>query len=96
MNEQDLILALQRGDESAFAELIARHEKKVYNLCLRMLANEHEAEEAAQDAFLPCPVAEHRRFPRREQPVHLALPSCLQCLHRSDAQKPPRSKQRFH
>lgn len=52
MNEQDLILALQRGDESAFAELIARHEKKVYNLCLRMLANEHDAEEAAQDAFL--------------------------------------------
>ena len=52
MNEQDLILALQRGDESAFADLIARHEKKVYNLCLRMLANEHDAEEAAQDAFL--------------------------------------------
>lgn len=52
MNEQDLILALQRGDESAFADLIARHEKKVYNLCLRMLGNEHDAEEAAQDAFL--------------------------------------------
>ena len=52
MNEQDLILALQRGDESAFAELIAQHEKKVYNLCLRMLGNAHDAEEAAQDAFL--------------------------------------------
>ena len=52
MNERDLILALQRGDESAFAELIALHEKKVYNLCLRMLGNEHDAEEAAQDAFL--------------------------------------------
>ena len=52
MNEQELILALQRRDEQAFEALITRYEKKVYNLCLRMLGNEHDAEEAAQDAFL--------------------------------------------
>ena len=52
MNESELIQAAQRGDESAFEQLVRLHEKKVYGLCLRMCGNAEDAAEAAQDAFL--------------------------------------------
>ena len=48
MNEQELIARLQRGDESAFEELIRLYEKKVYTLCVRMCGSAEDAEEAAQ------------------------------------------------
>ena len=52
MEEKDLILRCQRGDEAAFEALIRLHEKKVYALCRRMCRDEDDALEAAQDAFL--------------------------------------------
>ena len=52
MNESELIHAAQRGDESAFEQLVRLHEKKVYGLCLRMCGNAEDAAEAAQDTFL--------------------------------------------
>lgn len=36
----------------AFETLVRRYEPTVYRTCLRFLGNHHEAEEAAQDAFL--------------------------------------------
>jgi RNA polymerase sigma-70 factor (ECF subfamily) len=47
-----LVKRAQEGDESAFAELVRRYERKAYNICYRMLGNEDEASEALQDAFL--------------------------------------------
>ena len=52
MEERELILRCQRGDESAFEALLRAHEKRVYTLCRRMCRNEDDALEAAQDAFL--------------------------------------------
>lgn len=52
MEEKDLILRCQRGDEAAFEALIHLHEKKVYALCRRMCRDEDDALEAAQDTFL--------------------------------------------
>ena len=52
MNEQDLSLRMQEGDETAFEALVRLYEKKVYTLCRRMCANEEDAQEAAQDTFL--------------------------------------------
>ncbi len=52
MEENELILRCQHGDEAAFEELIRLHEKKVYALCRRMCRSEDDALEAAQDAFL--------------------------------------------
>ncbi len=52
MDEGKLIRAAQRGDEEAFEQLVRMHEKKIYNLCLRMCGNAEDAAEAAQDTFL--------------------------------------------
>ena len=52
MNEQELILRTQEGDETAFEALVRLYDKKVYTLCSRMCISEEDAQEAAQDAFL--------------------------------------------
>jgi RNA polymerase sigma-70 factor, ECF subfamily len=47
-----LVERAQQNDDAAFAELVRRHERRVYNICYRMLGSEEEASEALQDAFL--------------------------------------------
>jgi RNA polymerase sigma-70 factor, ECF subfamily len=47
-----LVERAQQNDDAAFAELVKRHERRVYNICYRMLGSEEEASEALQDAFL--------------------------------------------
>lgn len=52
MTVDELVQAAAGGDEDAFAQLVALHEKKVYNLALRMCGNPEDAWDAAQEAFL--------------------------------------------
>ena len=52
MTVEELAVRAGRGDEDAFAELVRLHEKKVYNLALRMCGNPEDAADAAQEAFL--------------------------------------------
>ena len=40
------------GDHRAFSGLVEAYQTPVYNLCYRVLGNPHDAEEAAQEAFL--------------------------------------------
>ncbi len=47
-----LVNRAQQNDDSAFAELVRRYERKIYNICYRMLGNDDEASEALQDTFL--------------------------------------------
>jgi len=42
----------QRGDCQAFEELVARYQKKVFNLAYRILGDYEEANDLAQDAFI--------------------------------------------
>jgi RNA polymerase sigma-70 factor (ECF subfamily) len=46
------VLAARRGDSNAFASLVRAVQRPVYGLCLRLLANDAEAAEVAQEAFL--------------------------------------------
>lgn len=50
--ERACIRDVLAGDVEAFRPLVEVYQTQVYNLALRMLGNEREAEDAAQDAFL--------------------------------------------
>jgi len=50
--DNSVIHACQKGDKAAYAVLVERHYKGVFALCLGMLGNIHDAEDAAQDAML--------------------------------------------
>ena len=39
------------GDEDAYRRLVERHSRAVFRLAFRMLGNEHDAEDAVQEAF---------------------------------------------
>src|SRR6202046_3461133 len=50
--EQELILSVQRGQHELFYELVKPYERRVYAAALAILRNEHDAEDAAQEAML--------------------------------------------
>jgi RNA polymerase sigma-70 factor (ECF subfamily) len=53
--EQDdtaLVTASQAGDQDAFALLVQRHQRRVFNLVYRMLQQYEEANEVTQETFL--------------------------------------------
>ncbi|MBQ2830641.1 MAG: sigma-70 family RNA polymerase sigma factor [Oscillospiraceae bacterium] len=52
MTELELVRAARAGDEGAFETLVRTHEKKIYNLCLRLCGNSDDAADAAQEAFV--------------------------------------------
>jgi RNA polymerase sigma-70 factor (ECF subfamily) len=51
-SDEELLAAHLRGDRDAFGQLVGRHERRVYGICLRMLGNREDAQDAAQEAFL--------------------------------------------
>lgn len=51
-NEEVWLARAKNGDSSAFGELVEAYQDAVYNLCLRMLGDPYEAEDAAQEAFI--------------------------------------------
>jgi RNA polymerase sigma-70 factor (ECF subfamily) len=51
-SDESLLAAHLKGDPRAFGELVSRHERRIYGLCLRILGNREDAEDAAQEAFL--------------------------------------------
>lgn len=50
--DERLIQNAQKGDLPSFNTLVTRHERTVYNVCLRMLRDSGLAEDATQDTFI--------------------------------------------
>jgi RNA polymerase sigma-70 factor (ECF subfamily) len=50
--EQELIQSVQRGQSELLYELVRPYERRVYAAALAILRNEHDAEDAAQEAML--------------------------------------------
>jgi len=51
-SDHDLIRAAQAGKESAFEELVRRHEERAVRVALSLVANREDARDLAQEAFL--------------------------------------------
>jgi RNA polymerase sigma-70 factor (ECF subfamily) len=51
-NEAEIIARAQAGDTGAFEMLVTEHQTYVFNLAVRVLGNEQEAEDVAQEAFV--------------------------------------------
>ncbi|MGE0132480.1 MAG: RNA polymerase sigma factor [Blastocatellales bacterium] len=52
LSDYELAQASGRGDMKAFETIYERHHRRVYSLCLRMVANATEAEDLAQEVFI--------------------------------------------
>ena len=50
--EQHLIQRALKGDQEAFAALVTEHQRYIYNLALRLLKDEEEALDLAQETFV--------------------------------------------
>jgi RNA polymerase sigma-70 factor (ECF subfamily) len=50
--DKELTLSFQRGDRGAYDSIYQRHSARVRAICLRMLADPQDAEDAAQETFL--------------------------------------------
>lgn len=52
MTEQELVHSAQKGDTSAFGQLVEAHQSKIYTLCYRMTGNAEDAADLTQEVFL--------------------------------------------
>ena len=48
----EFINKLIKGDTKAFERLVRENQNKVYAVCMNMLKNPHDAQDAAQDTFI--------------------------------------------
>ena len=51
-DDANLIERLKQGDQAAYAELVEENAGRIYRLALRMMGNEHDAEDVLQETFL--------------------------------------------
>jgi len=51
-SDEELVRRFKEGDREAYAEIVRRYQHRVYGLCLRWMADDHIAEEVAQDVFV--------------------------------------------
>jgi RNA polymerase sigma-70 factor (ECF subfamily) len=51
-SDAELVRRAKAGDLTAFEKLVTKYERRVYSLALRMLRQEHDAEDVTQQAFL--------------------------------------------
>ena len=52
MDETDLLVKARAGDQRAFAELVTMHRTHVWAVCLNIVGNQADAEDAMQDTLI--------------------------------------------
>src|SRR5262249_36151159 len=87
-SEAELVRRAQRGDEAAFASLVAAHERALYTLAARMLGSADDARDAVQEALLRAWLA----LPRFRGDAQLSTwlyRICLNAVHDQLARRRP-------
>lgn len=83
--DENVIYACRQGDRAAYAELVKRHYRHVFAVCLGMLANVHDAEDIAQETMLKG-LANLRKLAKPEQfeswILRIARNLCIDLLRR--------------
>jgi len=51
-SDDNLVARLKAGDQAAYAQLVEENASKIYQLALRMMGNEADAEDVLQETFL--------------------------------------------
>lgn len=69
LTDAELVESIQRGDRSAFQELVGRYERAVWARAWQILQNYHAAQDATQDAF----VEAFRRIGQLRRPASFGL-----------------------
>ncbi len=75
----DLLTQALAGERAAFGTLVRRHQRSVYSLALRMLADRHAAEDLAQEVFLQL----YRNLSAVSSEAHLAFWLRRVTMHRA-------------
>lgn len=66
-DDRELMRDAQAGDDDAFAQLVRRHQKRIYHVAIHLLRDGAEAEDIAQETFVRA-YASRARFDGRSQP----------------------------
>lgn len=75
----DLLTRALAGERAAFGALVRSHQRSVYSLALRMLADRHAAEDLAQEVFLQL----YRSLSALSSEAHLAFWLRKVTIHRA-------------
>src|SRR5713101_4182570 len=75
IEQDDLLLVAfsKNGDQEAFAQLVQRYQRRVFNLVYRMLQQYEEATEITQETFL----AAWQGLPHSVE-MRVSLPGCIE------------------
>jgi RNA polymerase sigma-70 factor, ECF subfamily len=89
--EQQLVARAVEGDWEAFEALVTLHERRIYHIAFRILANTQDAEDVLQETFLKA--IEHLEQFRQESSfftwiVRIAFNTSLQLVHKSHSMGP--------
>jgi RNA polymerase sigma factor (sigma-70 family) len=87
MRDGELVTAVQDGEQELFGQLVERHQRLIFRLCLRVTGNMHDADELAHDAFVEAYLKlDQLRDPERFLPwlKKLALNLCRMWYRRRD------------
>ncbi len=90
--DAELVLRFQKGEETAFEDLVRRHMRDAYGFCLRLTGDSAGAEELSQDGFVLA--YRHLKEFRGESSFRTWLYRILLNLHRDGIRRRSREEAR--
>jgi len=91
--DAELVVRFQRGEDSAFEDLVRRHMRDAYGFCLRLAGDPASAEELSQDGFVLA--FRHLKEFRGESSFRTWLYRILLNLHRDRVRRRSREEVRI-